>query len=303
MEPLQSQRTHGMNHEVVVPRLDYIRDEASESLEQHELKELVQRYSEVINFPIYLWASKEVESVVSAEDDESNEEVTDEEYHKFYHSLAKDFGDEKPMAWSLFTTEGEFDELLPTYLSFLIGLVDSDTLPLNVSRVRLQKHSSLMTIQKQLTRKALDMIRRIADEAPNEFYTGEVLLKRGSYAKFWKEFGKSIKLGIIEDATNRSCLAKLLRFESTHKGKLASQDQYISRMQPGQKDIFYITGTSMEQLGKFPFLERITKKDYEVIFFTAQSLNLENLKAFPRKCPSILSLLALLVPLSLQGRH
>ncbi|XP_068645182.1 endoplasmin homolog [Aristolochia californica] len=168
-----------------------------------------------------LGASKVVESTVSAEDDESNEEVTDEEYHKFYHSLAKDFGDEKPLAWSHFTTEGELDELLPTYLSFLTGLVDSDTLPLNVSQVRLQQHSSLMTIKKQLTRKALDMIRRIAYEAPNEFYTGEVLLKRGSYAKFWKEFGKSIKLGIIEDATNTSRLAKLLRFESTNKGKLA----------------------------------------------------------------------------------
>ncbi|XP_068657874.1 endoplasmin homolog [Aristolochia californica] len=249
----------------------HLRDEASESLEQHELKELVQRYSEVINFPIYLWARKEVESAVSADDDdESNEEVIDEEYHKFYHSLAKDFGDEKPMAWSHFTAEGEFDELLPTYLSFLTGLVDSDTLPLNVSRVRLQQHSSLMMIKKQLTKKALDMIRHIADEVPNEFYTEEVLLKRGSYAKFWKEFGKSIKLVIIEDATNRSHLAKLLRFESTNKGKLAPGDPYISRMQPWQKDIFYITGTSMEHLGKSPFLERLTKKAYEVIFFTAR---------------------------------
>ncbi|XP_068646835.1 endoplasmin homolog [Aristolochia californica] len=345
----------------------HLRDEAGEYLEEDKLKELVKRYSEFINFPIYLWASKEVESEVPADDDESNEEestensseeeeveeedgekkpktkkvkettydwevlndvkaiwlrnpkeVTDEEYNKFYHSLAKDFGDEKPMAWSHFTAEGdvefkavlfvppqaspdlyesyyntnkanlklyvrrvfisdEFDELLPKYLSFLKGLVDSDTLPLNVSREMLQQHSSLKTIKKKLIRKALDMIRRIADEDPDEFYTGdniaelsdEVLLKRGSYAKFWKEFGKSIKLGIIEDATNRNRLAKLLRFESTKsKGKLASLDQYISRMKPGQKDIFYITGTSKEQLEKSPFLERLTKKDYEVIFFT-----------------------------------
>ncbi|XP_068639941.1 endoplasmin homolog [Aristolochia californica] len=345
----------------------HLRDEASEYLEEEKLKELVKKYSEFINFPIYLWASKEVESEVPADDDESNEEeasessseeeeeevedsdkkpktkkvkettydwevlndvkaiwlrnpkeVTDEEYKKFYQSLAKDFGDEKPMAWSHFTAEGdvefkavlfvppqaqpdlyesyyntnkanlklyvrrvfisdEFDELLPKYLSFLKGLVDSDTLPLNVSREMLQQHSSLKTIKKKLIRKALDMIRRIADEDPDEFYTGdniaelsdEVLLKRGSYAKFWNEFGKSIKLGIIEDATNRNRLAKLLRFESTKSnGKLASLDQYISRMKPEQKDIFYITGSSKEQLEKSPFLERLTKKDYEVIFFT-----------------------------------
>ncbi|MQK21580.1 molecular chaperone HtpG, partial [Escherichia coli] len=123
----------------------------------------------------------------------------------------------------------EFDELLPKYLNFLKGLVDSDTLPLNVSREMLQQHSSLKTIKKKLIRKALDMIRRIADEDPDESThkekkeevssdNGE---KRGQYAKFWNEFGKSIKLGIIEDATNRNRLAKLLRFESTKsEGKL-----------------------------------------------------------------------------------
>nr|CAD1830473.1 unnamed protein product [Ananas comosus var. bracteatus] len=246
-------------------------------------------------------------------------EVTDEEYSKFYHTLAKDFGDEKPLAWSHFTAEGdvefkallfvppkaphdlyesyynsnksnlklyvrrvfisdEFDELLPKYLSFLKGLVDSDTLPLNVSREMLQQHSSLKTIKKKLIRKALDMIRKIADEDPDEFSnkdktddekSSENDEKKGQYAKFWNEFGKSIKLGIIEDATNRNRLAKLLRFESTKsEGKLASLDEYISRMKPGQKDIFYITGTSKEQLEKSPFLERLTKKNYEVIFFT-----------------------------------
>ncbi|XP_020203652.1 endoplasmin homolog [Cajanus cajan] len=136
-------------------------------------------------------------------------EVTEEEYTKFYHSLAKDFSDEKPLSWSHFTAEGdvefkavlfvppkapqdlyesyynanksnlklyvrrvfisdEFDELLPKYLNFLRGLVDSDTLPLNVSREMLQQHNSLKTIKKKLIRKALDMIRRIADEDPDE---------------------------------------------------------------------------------------------------------------------------------------
>ncbi|CDP07384.1 unnamed protein product [Coffea canephora] len=350
----------------------HFRDEAQEYLNESKLKELVKKYSEFINFPIYLWASKEVDVEVPADEEDSSDEdekpesssseeeeedtekeedekkpktkkakettyewellndvkaiwlrnpkeVTDEEYTKFYHSLAKDFSEEKPLAWSHFTAEGdvefkavlfvppkaphdlyesyyntnksnlklyvrrvfisdEFDELLPKYLSFLKGLVDSDTLPLNVSREMLQQHSSLRTIKKKLIRKALDMIRKIAEEDPDEANdkekkdvdeSNESDEKKGQYTKFWNEFGKSIKLGIIEDAANRNRLAKLLRFETTKSdGKLTSLDQYISRMKPGQKDIFYITGTSKEQLEKSPFLERLTKKNYEVIFFT-----------------------------------
>ncbi|XP_015884861.1 endoplasmin homolog [Ziziphus jujuba] len=353
----------------------HLREEAGEYLEESKLKDLVKKYSEFINFPIYLWASKEVDVEVPADEDDSTDEesseskssdeegeddaekseeedgeekpktkkvkettyewellndvkaiwlrspkeVTDEEYTKFYHSLAKDFSDEKPLAWSHFTAEGdvefkavlfvppkaphdlyesyynanksnlklyvrrvfisdEFDDLLPKYLNFLKGLVDSDTLPLNVSREMLQQHSSLRTIKKKLIRKALDMIRKIAEEDPDEAYDKDKKdveksddddEKRGQYAKFWNEFGKSIKLGIIEDATNRNRLAKLLRFESTKSdGKLTSLDQYISRMKAGQKDIFYITGTSKEQLEKSPFLEKLKKKNFEVIFFT-----------------------------------
>ncbi|CAL1355563.1 unnamed protein product [Linum trigynum] len=248
----------------------------------------------------------------------SPKDVTDEEYTKFYHSLAKDFGEEKPMSWSHFTAEGdvefkavlfvppkaphdlyesyynnnksnlklyvrrvfisdEFDELLPKYLNFLKGLVDSDTLPLNVSREMLQQHSSLKTIKKKLIRKALDMIRKLYEEDPDESTDKDKKdieesgdnEKKGQYARFWNEFGKSIKLGIIEDAANRNRLAKLLRFESSKSdGKLTSLDQYISRMKSGQKDIFYITGSDKEQLAKSPFLERLIKKGYEVIYFT-----------------------------------
>ncbi|GMJ07020.1 SHEPHERD, HEAT SHOCK PROTEIN 90.7, HEAT SHOCK PROTEIN 90-7 [Hibiscus trionum] len=353
----------------------HLRDEAQEYLEESKLKELVKKYSEFINFPIYIWASKEVDVEVPADEDDSGDEeettdktsseegededaekgededtekkpktktvkettyewevlndvkaiwlrspkdVTEEEYIKFYHSLEKGFSKEKPMAWSHFTAEGdvefkavlyvppkaphnlydsyykaksnlklyvrrvfisdEFDELLPKFLSFLKGIVDSDTLPLNVSREMLQAHSSLKTIKKKLIRKALDMIRKIAEEDPDESSgkdekevekSGEDDEKKGQYTKFWNEYGKSIKLGIIEDASNRNRLAKLLRFESTKSdGKLTSLDKYISRMKSGQKEIFYITGTSQEQLENSPFLERLKKKNYEVIFFT-----------------------------------
>ncbi|KAF6177158.1 hypothetical protein GIB67_025495 [Kingdonia uniflora] len=244
-------------------------------------------------------------------------EVTNEDYAKFYRSLAKDFSEEKPLSWSHFTAEGDvefkallfvppkaphdlyesyynsnksnlklfvirvfifddFDELLPKYLNFLMVLVDSDTLPLNVSREMLQQHSSLKTIKKKIIWKALNMIRRIVEEDPDKSSDKEKTDveasdkdEKGQYTKFWNEIGKSVKLGIIKDASNRNRLAKLLRFESTKSGgKLPSLDQYISRMKAGQKDIFYITGTSKEQQEKSPFLERLTKKNYEVIFFT-----------------------------------
>ncbi|KAJ0662157.1 putative Heat shock protein Hsp90 family [Helianthus annuus] len=326
-------------------------DTYNEPLVVSKLKNWSKKYSEFINFPIYLWATKEVDVEVPADEDDSSDdeekqstegeekededtdkeededkpktktvkettyewerlndvkaiwlrspkEVTEEEYTKFYHSLAKDFGDEKPMAWSHFNAEGdvefkallqhhksnlklyvrrvfisdEFDELLPKYLSFLLGLVDSDTLPLNVSREMLQQHGSLKTIKKKLIRKALDMIRKLAEEDPDEIHDKEKKEveeskendeKRGQYAKFWNEFGKSIKLGIIEDAANRNRLAKLLRFETTTSdGKLTSLDQYISRMKSGQKDIFYITGSSKEQLEKSPFLESSKRKTW-----------------------------------------
>ncbi|KAI8549487.1 hypothetical protein RHMOL_Rhmol06G0028300 [Rhododendron molle] len=154
------------------------------------------------------------------------------------------------------------------------GLVDSDSLPLNVSREMLQQHISLKTIKKKLIRRALDMIRIILMRTLTNLLTRtrkvrfkmtlKVIYlatdieessdgdeKKGQYTKFWYEFGKSIKLGIIEDAANRNCLEKLLRFESAKSdGQLTSPDQYISRLEPGQKDIFYITGTSKEQLGR-----------------------------------------------------
>ncbi|MCO5561079.1 hypothetical protein L7F22_014700 [Adiantum nelumboides] len=340
----------------------HLKEEAGDYLQEDKLKELVQRYSEFINFPIYLWSSKEVDVEVEAdpeevaedeeektatEDEDSEEdaeskpktkkvketswdwqllndvkalwlrspkEISDEEYANFFHSIAKDLTGDKPLAWTHFKAEGdvefkailfvppkaphdlyenyysnksflklyvrrvfisdEFDELLPKYLAFLKGIVDSDSLPLNVSREMLQQHGSLATIKKKLIRKALDMIRRIAEDDPAESDDKEEDSEgedenRGKYAKFWNEFGKSIKLGIIEDASNRVRLAKLLRFHSTKSGdKLASLDQYIARMKPNQKDIYYITGSNKEQLENSPFLEQLKKKGYEVIYFT-----------------------------------
>jgi len=363
----------------------YLKEEAQEYLEETKLQALVERYSEFINFPIYLYNSKEVSEEVpveagdedeeadvsgdDAEDDEegddeegdedeeddepktktvtktvwdwerlndvkaiwlrSTNEVEEEEYTKFYQALAKN--SEEPLAYSHFKAEGdvefkailyiperpspdyydnyysrasalklyvrrvfisdEFDELLPKYLSFIKGIVDSDTLPLNVSRETLQQHTSLKTIKKKLVRKALDMIRKLAeeggdaedDDAKPEGEDDAATKDEPKYEKFWKSFGKAIKLGIIEDASNRVRLAKLLRFQTSKSdGKLVSLEQYVERMKEGQKSIYYITGESIDALKNSPFLEKLISKDFEVIYFTdpIDEYTMQNLTEF-----------------------
>ena len=242
--------------------------------------------------------------------------MEDEEYQKFWKALSK--SDSEPMAHSHFRAEGdvefksilfipptaptdlydnyhsrsadlklyvrrvfisdEFEELVPKYLSFLKGIVDSDSLPLNVSREMLEQHSSLKTIKKKLVRKALDMIRKLAegddDEEDKEDKEegeaeGEAEVKESKYDKFWKEYGKAIKLGVIEDSSNRTRLAKLLRFQTSKSGdKLTSLEKYVGRMKEGQKQIYYLAGNSMDEVKNSAFLERLLAKDLEVIFFT-----------------------------------
>jgi heat shock protein beta len=245
-------------------------------------------------------------------------QVEEEEYQKFWKALSK--SDSEPMAHSHFRAEGdvefksilfipptapsdlydnyhsrsadlklyvrrvfisdEFEELVPKYLSFLKGIVDSDSLPLNVSREMLQQHSSLKTIKKKLVRKALDMIRKLAegdDDEDKDKEEGEQVeddgadeeVKESKYEKFWKEYGKAIKLGVIEDSSNRTRLAKLLRFYTSKSGdKLTSLEEYVGRMKEGQKQIYYLAGNSMDEVKNSAFLERLLAKDLEVIFFT-----------------------------------
>merc|ERR1712216_672284 len=230
----------------------------------------------------------------------SSTEVEDDEYSKFYKALSKD--DKEPLSYTHFKAEGdvefksilfisdEFDELLPKYLSFIKGIVDSDTLPLNVSRETLQQHTSLKTIKKKLVRKALDMIRKLAEEGndsedddnENEYEEAKVVANE-KYEKFWKSFGKAIKLGIIEDASNRTRLAKLLRFYTSQSpDKLVSLEQYVERMKEGQKSIYYVAGESQEALEKSPFLEKLLLKGFEVIYYTdpIDEYTMQNLTEF-----------------------
>jgi len=320
----------------------HLKEEAGEYLVASTLEEIIRKYSQFINFNIYLWKSKTVKEEVAdddavdekkvdetekktdddaaVEDDKEEEkkaktktvdktvwdwelmneskpiwqrkpaDVTEDEYTAFYKSFSKE--SEPPMIYSHFTAEGEvtfksilyvpkgapfdlfsnynkktdaiklyvrrvfitdnFEEMMPKYLSFIRGVVDSDDLPLNVSRETLQQSKLLKVIKKKLVRKALDMLKKISAE---------------DYETFWKEYGTNIKLGVIEDTTNRTRLAKLLRFQtSTSTDKPISLSEYVERMKPKQENIYFIAAMSIEEAQKSPFVERILKKGYEVLY-------------------------------------
>merc|ERR1712020_86990 len=195
------------------------------------------------------------------------------------------------------------EELVPRYLNFVKGLVDSNDLPLNVNREQLQKNKVMKVINKKLTRKALDMLRRMAeeeeptddddefadlddeddeDETNEEEDAGEEE-EEGSkkFSQFWGEFGKSIKLGVIEDSKNRKKLLNLLRFPSTFSPEAPiSLQSYVDRMKDGQDNIYFISAASIDEAKDSPFLERVTKKGFEVVFFTDNLDEYMNLSEF-----------------------
>ena len=140
------------------------------------------------------------------------------------------------------------DKLLPAWLSFIRGVVDSADLPLNISRETLQQNKILRVIKKNLVKKCLEMFAEIAE-------------KKDDYKKFYEQFGKCIKLGVHEDSTNRVMVAELLRYQTSKSG-----DESISfkdRLKEGQNDIYYITGESVAAVSSSPFLESLRKKGRE----------------------------------------
>merc|ERR1711935_1230989 len=162
----------------------------------------------------------------------------------------------------------EFEDLMPRWLSFIKGVVDSEDLPLNVSREMLQTSKVLRVIKKKLESDD-DEEKKEGEEEEAAKSPADEAEDNENYIKFWKEFNKAIKLGLYEDSSNRTKLAKLLRFQTSKSGdNFTSLEKYISRMGKGQKNIYYISAETKEAAEKSPYLERFRKKGIEVLFYT-----------------------------------
>merc|ERR1712083_580227 len=351
----------------------HLKEDAHDYLAEDKLKETAKKYSQFIQFPIYVKVKKEAEAeeedddekddedeeekddVETKDEDEeaevekkdkptkktvfeweqvntqkaiwlrSKEEVTEEEYTEFYKSISKDYLD--PLAYTHFNAEGEiefksilylpkkapmdmmdnywtkkaevklfvrrvlvaekFDELLPRYLNFVRGVVDSDDLPLNVSREQLQQNKIMKVISKKLVRKVLELMKKLAkegdgddgdedEEKDEEKADGEEKEEKkdkkdeeSTWLKFWKEFAKNLKMGCYEDDSNRSKISKLLLFTSTKsEGKEINLDKYLDRMQESQESIYYMSGESLDVMQKAPALQIFKKKDIEVLMLS-----------------------------------
>jgi heat shock protein beta len=326
----------------------HLKDEAVEYVESAKIEELLQRYSEFIEFPISVW--KEKTEYKKVPDEEANKDlkegeepkmktvpvtqqgyelvntqkpiwlrptkdVTEDEYKSFYKTSFRAAYDE-PMKWTHFSLEGQveckallyipgmlpfelsrdmfdenarnirlyvkrvfindkFDELMPRWLKFVRGVVDSNDLPLNVSREILQKSKVLSIINKRLVRKSLDMMREIAEDEDTT-----------KYIMFWNNFGKYLKVGVVEDDANRKEIAPLLRFFSSKSGEeYTSLDKYVENMAEDQKNIYFVTGDGRDGAAMSPVIEKLASRGYDVLFATEplDEIMMESLRSYKEK--------------------
>jgi molecular chaperone HtpG len=266
-----------------------LKEDQKEFLEPARLKELVRRYSDYVSHPIRIGG--ETINKASALWQRPKSEITRVEYEEFYKHLTH--SSEAPLGWAHFHVEGtqEFvgllflpahppfdldlsrrrgvrlfvrrvfimedcEELVPPWLRFVRGVVDSDVLPLNVSREILQDSAAVRAIKKQVTKKTLDLLESIAKERPDD------------YAKVWESFGPILKEGLATDFEYKDRIAGLARYRSSHGEGTTSLAEYVSRMKADQPAIYYVLGESMESAATSPHLEALTARGYEVLYMT-----------------------------------
>lgn len=286
----------------------HLKEGEQDFADAYRIRSLVRKYSDHIAFPVRMQAqkeSKEEDKDAPAEYETVNHaqalwtrprsDVKDEEYKEFYRHITHDFTD--PLAWSHGKVEGKkeytsllyvparapFDlwhreaarglklyvrrvfilddaeQFLPLYLRFVKGVVDSADLPLNISREMLQQDAAIDSMRTGLARRVLDLLAKLAKDEPEK------------YASFWKEFGTVLKEGPGEDHANRERIAKLLRFASTHVDK-AEQDMsledYVARMKPEQKEIYFVIADNFAAAKSSPHLEVLRSKGIEVLLLS-----------------------------------
>jgi len=284
----------------------HLRPEEDELLSGFRLREILRKYSDHITVPILMkkerWDATAREQVLTDEDERINQasalwarpksEITEEQYHEFYKHVAHDF--EPPLAYSHSKVEGrqeytqllfipqrapfdlwdrehrrgiklyvrrvfimdDAEQLMPVYLRFVRGVIDSNDLPLNVSREILQQSRDVQTIRTASVKRVLSLLEDLAEHHAEKF------------AAFWKEFGRVLKEGVVEDTPNRDRIAKLLRFASTNhdaEEQTVSLSEYVSRMKDGQDAIYYVTADGFSAAKNSPHLEIFRKLGVEVL--------------------------------------
>lgn len=280
----------------------HLREGEDEFLDPHRLRAIVRRYSDHIAIPIQMRSlekdkADELETVNRAQAlwARPRKDITDEEYQEFYKHVAHDF--EAPLAWVHSRVEGnlEYDlllylpahapfdlwdrnarrgvhlyvrrvfilddaeQLMPTYLRFVRGVIDSADLPLNISREILQQNRQIESIRAGAVKRVLDLLASMAENEPEKYRT------------FWKEFGRVLKEGVVEDPKNRDVVARLLRFASTHDEDPAqnvSLQDYLGRMKPAQSKIYYITADNLATAAHSPHLEIFRARGVEVLLLS-----------------------------------